>query len=113
LKASKIFKIDFIDVVDTEYRIVKGSLGSQVYSTKGLVSLSKIIRRNFGFSKKTDLLLAKRLRKVAFKKMELDEKSWVEDLYLSNLYIDEKSYKVLVLLGKIGFGNRFLKNFRK
>lgn len=113
LKASRIFNIDFLDVVDTEYRIVKGSLGTQVFSIKGLASLSKIIKKNLGFSKEADLLLAKRLRKVAIKKMELDQKSWIEDLYLSNLYINEKSYKLLVLLGKIGFGNRFLRKFRK
>lgn len=113
LKASQIFKIDFLDVVDTEYRIVKGSLGTQVHSTKGLVSLSKIIRKNFGFSKKTDLLLAKRLRKVALKKMEFGEKSWVADLSVSNLHNERKSDKVLILFGKIGIGYNFIKNFKK
>ncbi len=113
LKVSRSFRIDFLDVLDTEYRIVKGSLGTQVYSNKGLVSLSKIIIRNFGVSKEADLLLAKRLRKVALKKMELDEKSWIEDLQFANSYNKKFSDIILASLGKIGVGNSILKNFRK
>ncbi|MEO6233222.1 MAG: glycosyltransferase [Ferruginibacter sp.] len=113
LKASRIFQINFLDVLDTEYRVVKGSLGTQVYSIKGLVSLSKIIARNFGVSKETDLLLAKRLRKVALKKMELGEKTWIADLQLANSYNKKISDTILASLGKIGIGNSILKNFRK
>ena len=113
LKASRIFQINFLDVLDTEYRIVKGSLGNQVYSNKGLVSLSKIIIRNFGVSKEADLRLAKRLRKVALKKMELGEKTWIADLRLANSYNKKISDIILASLGKIGIGNSILKNFRK
>lgn len=113
LKAAQKFKIQYLPFIDTEYRIVAGSLGTQVYAAKGLQSLSKIINKNFGVSEKSDLILAKRLRKIALRKLDADDKTWVEDLSFSNKYNHFFLDKLLVTLNKIGFGNKILKKFRK
>lgn len=113
LRAAQKFKINYLTFVDTEYRIVAGSLGTQVYSAKGLQSLSKIVHKNFGVSCKSDLILAKRLRKIALKKLNADDNTWVDDLSFSNKYNNFFLDKVLVILKKIGVGNKILKKFRK
>ena len=113
LKAAQKFKINYLTFVDTEYRIVAGSLGAQVYSAKGLKNLSKIVHKNFGVSEKTDFILAKRLRKIALKKLDADDKTWIEDLSFANKYNHSFSDKLLVTLNKIGFSNKILKKFRK
>ena len=113
LKAAQKFKIIYLKFIDTEYRIVAGSLGTQVYSAKGLKSLSKIVHKNFGVSNKTDFILAKRLRKIALKKLDADDNTWIEDLSFANKYNNSFFDKLLVTLNKIGFGNKLLKKFRK
>jgi glycosyltransferase involved in cell wall biosynthesis len=113
LRAARQFRIDFLEVVDTEYRVVKGSLGSKVYSHSGLSSLSKTIHKNFGYSASTDNQLAWRLRNIAIKKLEIGDKTWLTDLRKSSTYTKNLSDKILVVLGSLGFNYNHIKFLRK
>jgi glycosyltransferase involved in cell wall biosynthesis len=82
------YYVDFIDSIDTEYRVLEGSLGAQLNTTeRGLESNSMIIRKNFGFSKIADKNLAIRLRKVAVNKRKMKINSWKDDFKIYLKYM--------------------------
>lgn len=101
-RAAKMYKVAFLESVDTEYRILNNSLGSKLNSTvKGLESTSEIIRKNFGNSEKADLSLSKRLRKVALKKRNLKINSWKADFRISIKYnpnVRDRIYYLIYLV---------------
>ncbi len=86
-RVSRIYKIDFIDNIDTEYRIVTNSLGTKLLTTpRGLESYAAVIKKNIGHSTMGDFYLAKRLRKISLKKKEIGLSSWYPDFKLSVKY---------------------------
>jgi glycosyltransferase involved in cell wall biosynthesis len=67
LRASKKYEIIFFDSIDTEFRIVPGSLGSKLTTNKGILSQLAIIKKHLGYSKSTDENFRERLYKLALK----------------------------------------------
>jgi glycosyltransferase involved in cell wall biosynthesis len=101
-RLSKVYKVTYIDSVDTEYRIVVNSLGSKLNTTVGgLNSSERIIRKNFGVSPFADIHLAKRLRKVAVNKRKMNIKSWREDFKLYLRYVPNLRDKVYLIVFSI------------
>ncbi len=72
LRVSKVYQILFHESIDTEYRLVPGSLGSQVYSKNGIESQFKIINKHLGHSINADLNFTNRLKGLAIKSYELN-----------------------------------------
>lgn len=85
-RLTKKYDIAYIEKIETEYRIIGNSLSSKTHTSEaGLNSNATILYKQFGHSKKTDLLLANRLRKIAVKKRKIGINNWKKDFktYLS------------------------------
>lgn len=66
LRATKKFEVLYLNSFDTEYRIVPGSLGSNLNSNEGFLSNIAIIKKHLGYNKETDIYLRRRLFRLAY-----------------------------------------------
>jgi hypothetical protein len=86
-RASKQWQINFVTDIDTEYRVLGNSLGTTLMSTaRGLDGMSIVLQKQLGVGHGTDLLIARRLRKIAMRKKELGFSGWQNDLKISNRF---------------------------
>lgn len=86
-RASRHWQIKFVTDLDTEYRVLANSLGTTLMSTaRGLDGMSTILQKQLGVGRVTDLLIARRIRKIAMRKKDLGLPGWQNDLRLSNRY---------------------------
>jgi len=65
LRAAKEYKILYFDSLDSEFRVVPGSLGSKLSTQEGMISQLSIVKKHLGYSKETDKYFRVRLRKLA------------------------------------------------
>lgn len=86
-RASRQWQIKFVTDLDTEYRVLANSLGTTLMSTaRGLDGMSAVLQKQLGVGQVTDLLIARRIRKIAMRKKDLGFSGWQNDLRLSNRY---------------------------
>lgn len=65
LRVTAKLNVFFLDELDTEYRIVPGSLGSKLGTTEGLLSQRELFKKNLGVRNTCDKYFKKKIRRLA------------------------------------------------
>ena len=98
LRATKEYKALYLDSVDTEFRVVPGSLGTKLSSQAGMISQLSIIKKHLGYSSETDKNFRMRLWKLAMDSYKCQLPASREILNVSINYYNGVKEALLYLL---------------
>lgn len=98
-RVSKAFKIEYFPELDTEFRVVPGSLGSKLKSEVGLKAQFEIIKKNLGVSSTADTSFKIKIKRLALATYKSNYKSLSRKMYMFyiNYYHDYGIFHLFLL----------------